>query len=64
MAVKVPRQWTSGSSRRKGETIRVDVSELEPGAFAPGFLLFTERALLPMHSCGARRLTRLDGERS
>jgi hypothetical protein len=46
------------------ETIRVDVFKLEPGAFAPGFLLFTERALLPMHSWGARRLTRLDGERS
>jgi hypothetical protein len=36
------------------ETIRVDVFKLEPGAFAPGLLfilLFTERALLPMHPC-------------
>src|SRR5882757_6338972 len=31
MAVKLPRQWTSGSSRRKGE-IPLDISKLEPGA--------------------------------
>ena len=52
MAVKLPRQWTPGSSRRKGE-IPLDISKLEPGAFAPGFPLFNERALLPMHSCRA-----------
>jgi hypothetical protein len=31
MAAKLPRQWTSGSSRRKG-AIPLDISKLEPGA--------------------------------